>query len=69
MIDPELLSLLVCPLCRGPLVHVEEPTEELHCRTCALAYPVRDDIPMLLRDDARPLGTLGPTGSARCVSG
>ena len=60
MIDGELLSLLVCPACKGPLEPAtagpeEEPEEELLCRACALAYPVRDGIPMLVREDARPL--------------
>lgn len=56
MIDGELLSLLVCPACKGPLEPATAgPEEELLCRACALAYPVRDGIPMLVREDARPL--------------
>lgn len=57
MIDRELLEILVCPVCRGPLEPAagEGGAEELLCRRCALAYPVRDGIPMLVREDARPL--------------
>ena len=56
MIDGELLSLLVCPACKGPLEPATAGSEEeLLCRACALAYPVHDGIPMLVREDARPL--------------
>jgi uncharacterized protein YbaR (Trm112 family) len=57
MIDREFLSLLVCPVCKGPLESTAAPEggEELTCRSCALAYPVRDGIPMLVREDARSL--------------
>jgi uncharacterized protein YbaR (Trm112 family) len=49
-IDPALLEIIVCPACRSDLV-VEG--EELVCTACGLAYPVRDDIPVLLVDEAR----------------
>ncbi len=50
-IDPELLQIIVCPACRSELDLVEA---ELVCRGCGLAYPIRDDIPVLLLDEARP---------------
>lgn len=49
-IDPALLEIIVCPACRADLVVVGE---ELVCQGCGLAYPVRDDIPVLLVDEAR----------------
>lgn len=51
-LDPELLELIVCPACRSTL-RVDEAAEELVCTGCGLAYPVRDDIPVLLVDEAR----------------
>ena len=52
--DPKLLEILVCPLCKGPLVHRRE-ARELVCRADRLAFPVRDDIPVLLEEEARKL--------------
>lgn len=52
--DPKLLEILVCPLCKGPLVH-KKAAQELICKPCRLAYPVRDDIPVMLEDEARKL--------------
>lgn len=52
--DKKLLELLVCPLCKGPLVHHPE-AGELICKVDRLAYPVRDDIPVMLVDEAREL--------------
>jgi len=49
-IDPALLAIIVCPKCRASL---EQTGEELVCTGCGLAYPVRDDIPVLLVDEAR----------------
>jgi uncharacterized protein YbaR (Trm112 family) len=51
-IDANLLEILVCPACRAE-VSLDEPAEELVCRGCGLAYPVRDDIPVMLVDEAR----------------
>jgi uncharacterized protein len=51
-LDPALLEILVCPECRSPLA-VDEEASELVCTGCGLAYPVRDDIPVLLVDEAR----------------
>jgi len=52
--DAKLLEILVCPLCKGPLVYKKE-TQELVCKPCRLAYPIRDDIPVMLQDEARQL--------------
>ena len=52
--DARLLEILVCPLCKGPLVSRREP-QELVCKPCRLAYPVKDGIPMMLESEARPL--------------
>ncbi len=49
-LDPKLMEIIVCPDCHGTL---EPVGEELVCQTCGLAYPVRDDIPVLLVDEAR----------------
>lgn len=49
-IDPALLAIIVCPQCHGTLAAV---AEELVCQGCGLAYPVRDEIPVLLVDEAR----------------
>lgn len=51
-LDATLLDLVVCPACRADLA-VDEAAEELVCTGCGLAYPVRDDIPVLLVDEAR----------------
>ena len=52
--DRKLLDILVCPLCKGPLVH-DKTKAELVCRADRLAYPIRDDIPVMLEDEARKL--------------
>jgi uncharacterized protein YbaR (Trm112 family) len=52
--DSRLLDILVCPLCKGPLVH-RKAQSELVCRPCRLAYPIMDDIPVMLEDEARKL--------------
>jgi len=53
-IDPALLAIIVCPDCRGELVlSVIDGADELICQSCGLAYPVRDNIPVLLVDEAR----------------
>jgi len=59
---PELLEILVCPKCKGPLEHrttpspsagAAAPREELVCQTCRLIYMVEDDIPIMLIDEAK----------------
>lgn len=53
-IDPRLLAILVCPDCHGTLQPGgRDGEEQLVCTGCGLAYPVRDDIPVLLVDEAR----------------
>ena len=52
--DAKLLEILVCPLCKGPLLY-KKPEQELVCRPCRLAFPVRDGIPVMLEDEARKL--------------
>jgi uncharacterized protein len=54
MIDSKLLEILVCPKCRGDLIHSETPPS-LTCNHCRLVYEIRDGIPILLIDEARPL--------------
>lgn len=53
-IDPKLLEILVCPLTRGPLEYDAEK-QELVSRQARLAYPIRDGIPIMLPEEARPL--------------
>lgn len=63
-LDEKLLDLIVCPACHAALA-VDNAAEELVCTGCGLAYPVRDDIPVLLVDEARKSGTAsGPEGAA-----
>lgn len=52
--DAKLLEILVCPVCKGPLVY-KKAEGELICKPCRLAYPVKDGIPVMLEDEARQL--------------
>lgn len=52
--DKKLLDILVCPLCKGPLVY-NKAAQELICKADRLAYPIRDDIPVMLEGEARRL--------------
>ena len=52
--DPKLLELLVCPVTKGPL-RFDKERQELISHSARLAYPVRDCIPILLENEARPL--------------
>ena len=52
--DAKLLEILVCPLCKGPLVYHRE-AQELICKADRLAYPIKDGIPVMLEDEARQL--------------
>ena len=52
--DKKLLELLVCPKCKGKLVY-DKKSNELICAEDALAFPVRDGIPVMLEDEARKL--------------
>ena len=57
-VDPKLLEILVCPLTKGPLRY-DAQAQELISDKGALAYPIRDGIPIMLIDEARPLGDAG----------
>ncbi|MGH8490582.1 MAG: Trm112 family protein [Gammaproteobacteria bacterium] len=50
--DKRLLEILVCPSCKGPLLY-KRAEADLICRACRLAYPIQDDIPVMLEDEAR----------------
>jgi len=52
--DPKLLDILVCPLCKSPLLY-RKPENELICKADRLAFPIRDGIPIMLEDEARRL--------------
>ena len=52
--DTKLLDILVCPVTKGPLVYDKEK-QELISKSARLAYPIRDDIPVMLEDEARRL--------------
>ena len=54
--DKKLLDILVCPVCKGPLKY-EKADKELICKADRLAYPIRDDIPVMLEDEARQLSS------------
>ena len=50
--DKKLLDILACPVCKGPLVYRKDE-QELVCKLDRLAYPIRDDIPVMLEEEAR----------------
>ena len=52
--DKKLLDVLVCPVCKGPLAY-NQKRQELICKTDRLGYPIRDDIPVMLNEEARRL--------------
>ncbi len=52
--DDKLLDILACPVCKGPLVYRKE-AGELVCKGDRLAFPVKDDIPVMLEEEARRL--------------
>jgi uncharacterized protein YbaR (Trm112 family) len=57
-VDPKLLEILVCPLCKGKLAYRKDArndTGELVCRADRLGYPVKDGIPVMLEEEARKL--------------
>jgi uncharacterized protein YbaR (Trm112 family) len=53
-LSPQLLQILVCPKCKGALEY-REHEQALVCHACRLRYAVRDDIPIMLLDEATPL--------------
>jgi uncharacterized protein YbaR (Trm112 family) len=50
-LSPELLDILACPKCKGP-IRLREDAATILCEACRLAYPIRDDIPVMLIDEA-----------------
>jgi uncharacterized protein YbaR (Trm112 family) len=54
MIDKNLLDILACPLCKSPLRY-DKSRQELICKADRIAFPIRDDIPVMLEDEAREL--------------
>jgi uncharacterized protein YbaR (Trm112 family) len=50
----KILDILVCPVCKGPLI-LQRERAELVCSPCRLAYPIRDGIPVMLPEEARAL--------------
>lgn len=53
-LSPQLLAVLVCPRCKGALEYRQQEAV-LVCPSCRLRYPIRDDIPIMLTDEATPL--------------
>nr|WP_305891711.1 Trm112 family protein [Methylomonas sp. WSC-6] len=49
-----MLDILACPLCKSPLIY-DKDKQELICKADNLAFPIRDDIPVMLEDEARQL--------------
>jgi uncharacterized protein YbaR (Trm112 family) len=54
MLDKKLLSILVCPLCKGEL-HFDRIKDELVCKIDGLAFPIRDGVPVMLTNEAREI--------------
>ncbi len=54
MIDKKLLDIMACPLCKSPLRY-DNAKQELICKADKLAFPIRDDIPVMLEDEARTI--------------
>lgn len=54
MVNAKLLDILACPICKSPL-HYSKDKNELVCRADRVAFPVRDDIPVMLEEEARSL--------------
>ena len=54
MLSADLLNILVCPVCNGPL-QADEALQALCCHSCGLAFPVREGIPVMLAEEARSI--------------
>ncbi len=52
--DPKLLDILVCPLCKGPLLY-KKTDNELICKPDRMAFQIKDGIPVMLEDEARKI--------------
>lgn len=53
-VSKELLDILCCPKCKGD-IHLNDKKDGLVCESCRLVYPIKDDIPVMLIDEALPL--------------
>ena len=65
-LQKELLEILACPRCRGQLEALGSPLQALCCRACAVVYPVRDGIPVMLLEEALPLNAWHPASNPAC---
>ncbi len=54
-VSQDLLDILACPKCKGP-IRLTQARDGLVCETCKLLYPIKDDIPIMLIDEAKPIG-------------
>lgn len=54
MVDKKLLDILACPICKSSLIY-DKARQELICKPDRLAFPIRDDIPVMLEEEARVL--------------
>lgn len=54
MIKQELIDILACPKCKGP-VQLQTDASGLICHACQVVYPIREDIPIMLIDEAKPI--------------
>ncbi len=54
MLDQKLLSILACPVCKGDLQY-DQAAKELICLADAMAFPVKDDVPVMLSNEAREM--------------
>ncbi len=59
MLTKELLDILVCPRCKGDLEY-DVKNQKLICRACRLRYPIQDDIPIMLVEEAEPIDEPDP---------
>jgi uncharacterized protein YbaR (Trm112 family) len=58
-IDPSLLEILACPKCKGS-IELNAPEDGLVCAQCRLVYPIREDIPIMLIEEAAPMDAKAP---------
>lgn len=65
--DPRLLELLVCPICKGPLDYRRD-SGELVCAADRLAFPIRDGMAAMNESEARPLAASAPDGATAARS-
>ncbi len=61
MLDPKLLEILACPVCRNSVVP-DDDHSWLHCRTCSVRYRVDGDIPIMLPDEAEKVASADQSG-------